>query len=108
MILRLPPVTDSRIGQHASMNPLALESEHGKRIMGVRLFQDLAVVWQRATAETHFVLFAGCAGPYSRAPSLRVHLEHQTAWGPQKSCLACFQTCSRPVTQWIQVRAATK
>jgi hypothetical protein len=46
MILRLPPVTDSRIGQHASMNPLALESEHGKRIMGVRLFQDLALVWQ--------------------------------------------------------------
>jgi hypothetical protein len=46
MILRLPPAADTRIGQHASMNPLALESEHGKRIMGVRLFQDLAVVWQ--------------------------------------------------------------
>ena len=38
MILRLPPATDTRIGQHASINPLELESEHGKRIIGVRLF----------------------------------------------------------------------
>jgi len=38
MILRLPPATDTRIGQHASTNPLELESEYGKRIIGVRLF----------------------------------------------------------------------
>ena len=37
MILRLPPATDTRIGQHASMNPLELESEYGKRIIALHI-----------------------------------------------------------------------